>query len=110
MPFCSSFHSAKIRLTNEQQNLVEDAFKRFGPIPRICIDFFQDRSNPTGSRAAALQITPESLRRFVISCTNLDHDADGEWDARKIFMIRRNDVDDLEKTYVEPISANVRMQ
>jgi hypothetical protein len=45
--FIHQSHSAKIHLTNEQQILVEDAFQKFGPIPRICIDYIQDQSKLT---------------------------------------------------------------
>jgi hypothetical protein len=52
------------------------------------------------------RISYQTLRRFVLDAGDLDLDAA----SHGIFVIRRNDVEDLEEAYVEPISANVEMQ
>jgi hypothetical protein len=101
-------HSAKIYLSDEQQKLAEDAFERIGPIARFCIDFIleEDRRSIYEDEcwAAASQITTaESLRRFVFEGINLNL---GEV-SQKIFMVRRQEIDDLKCAYVEPISANI---
>jgi hypothetical protein len=104
-------HSAKIHLTNEQQNLAEDTFKRFGPIPRICINFVRHRSKlgtcESLCMSAIAHITVDDLRRFVFDGVCLNHDGGSD----KIFMVRRNEVDNLGGSYyIEPISANVEME
>jgi hypothetical protein len=43
---------------------------------------------------------------FVLNAGDLDLDAA----SHGIFVIRHNDVEDLEEAYVEPISANVKRQ
>ena len=108
---CLVPHSAKIRLTNEQQGLVENAFERYGPIPRICINYVQDQkkllSYERRCQAAASQITAENLRRFVLDGRILDLAVNPG--SHAIFMIRRCEIDDLFETDVEPISAYVEM-
>jgi hypothetical protein len=98
-------YSAKIGLlTSEDRNLAEDTFKRFGPVPRICIDYVRQEELPmyeARCRAAASHITAQSLRPLG----DLDIDAE----LHKIFMVRRNKVDDLREAYVEPISPYVEM-
>ncbi|KAF8489067.1 hypothetical protein F5888DRAFT_1872903 [Russula emetica] len=97
-------------LTNEQQNLAEDTFKNLGPIPRICIGFVKDRSllraYERDCQVMIMGLTEHSLRHFVLKGVILDLDAE----SHTIFIIRRNEVDDLEEAYLEPISANVKMQ
>jgi hypothetical protein len=104
-------HSAKIHgFTSEQQDLAVDTFKTHGPIPRICIDFVRD---PVGlldyeSRCQDMirGLTYRTLRRFVLDGGDLDLDAN----LHAIFIIRRYEVDNLARPYLEPISANVEMQ
>jgi hypothetical protein len=104
-------HSAKIHgLTNEEQNLAEDTFKRFGPIPRICINFVQDRcqlrAHERHCQIKVMGITEHNFRHFVLkSIIDLD---DEEKDT--IFIIKRDEVDDIEGAHLEPISAIVKMQ
>ena len=56
-------------------------------------------------KAAASQITPERLRHFVVYGGDLDLDVG----SHKIFIIRRNTVDNLEEAYIAPISPYVEM-
>ena len=76
-------YSAKIfLLTNEQQNIAEDAFKKICFIPRTCIDFVLDEDqfpvHEVRCRAAAAFITEDSLRSFVLDAFNLDHDGESD--------------------------------
>ena len=114
MPFFIHYlvlHSVEIRgFTNEQQNLAEATFKKLGPIPRICIDFVEDqsllRAYEEHCQAMVMGLTEHSLRHFVLKGVVLDLDEE----SHTIFIIKRNDVDDLTKAYLEPISANAKMQ
>ena len=105
-------HSAKIHgLTNEQQNLAEDTFKRFGPIPRICINFVRDRcqlrAHESHCQAKVMGITEHNFQDFVLKGVILDLD---EMETNTIFIIKRDEVDNLEGVHLEPISANVKMR
>jgi hypothetical protein len=84
-----------------------------GPIPRLCIDFVEDPSLFTDyenyCQAIAMRLTlaaPLSLRHFVLDGAALDLDAH----LHTLFIVRCYEVDDLERVYLEPISANVEMQ
>jgi hypothetical protein len=93
-------------LTSEGRKLVEDAFKLFGPVPRFCIDYVLDeelRAHDAECRSAASHITAQSLRRINLEGGELDIDAE----SHKIFMVRRNKVDDLQEAYVEPVSPYI---
>lgn len=103
--------AAKIHcLTNEQQNLAVDTLKIFGPIPRICIDFVQDRGQPLNheirSQAMVMGLTYPSLRRLVLHGGALDLDEV----LHTVFLTRRYEVDNLARAYLEPRSANVKIQ
>lgn len=100
--------AAKIHcLTNEQQNLAVDTFKI---IPRICIDFVQDRGQPLNheirSQAIVMGLTYPSLRRLVLHGGALDLDEV----LHTVFITRRYEVDNLARAYLEPRSANVKIQ
>jgi hypothetical protein len=104
-------HSANIHgLTNEKQNLAVDAFMISGPIPRICIDFVKDRSQLLSyeicCQAMVGQLTSHILRKFVLDGVTLDLDAG----SHTVFIVRRHEVDNLERVYIEPRSANVENQ
>ena len=106
-----ALHSAKIHgLTNEEQDLAVNAFKTPGPIPRICIDFVQDRGKLLGyeirCQAMAAHLTSDSLRHLVLDGGILYLDED----SYTVFILRRYEVDDLERVYLEPRSANVESQ
>ena len=102
-------HSAKIfGFTEEQENLAKDAFKNYGPTPRICINFVEDRDllseyervlNNTAS-----SLTADRLRHFAEKGTQLELDAE----SHALFIVRRNKVEDLQAAYLAPISANVK--
>ena len=101
-------HSAKIHgLTNEEQNLAVDSFEISGPIPRICIDFVQDWDElldyEIRCQDMVAQLTYHSLRRLVLDGGTLDLDAD----SHTVFIVRRHEVDNLARAYLEPRSANV---
>jgi hypothetical protein len=95
---------------NEQQDFAEAHFKELGPIPRICINFVKDPSVLIGYKnyrqAMVTRLTPQSLRAFVLDGGVLDLDAN----SHAIFLVKRNEIDDLERAYLEPISPNVEMQ
>jgi RHS (Retrotransposon Hot Spot) family protein len=104
-------HSAKIRgLTQDQQNLAEANFKKFGPTPRTCITFVKHedllRAHERRCQAAIADITYDSLRRFVRRGGTLDLDAE----SHAVLFVKRNKVEDLSEAYLEPISANIEMQ
>jgi hypothetical protein len=103
-------YSAKIGLlTSEDRNLAEDTFKRSGPVPRICINYVRQEKllmYEARCRAAASNITAQSLRRLILEGEDLDIDTD--W--HNIFMVRRYKVNDLREAHVEPISPYVEMQ
>jgi hypothetical protein len=104
-------HSAEIHgLTNEQQNFAKAYFKELGPIPGVCIDFVKDPSlivdYKSCRQAMVTDLTSHSLRHFVLTGGNLNLDAE----SHMIFIVRRIEVDDLERAYIEPISANVEIQ
>jgi hypothetical protein len=89
------------------ENVAVDAFEKFGPIPRICIDFAQTPSQlgmyERSCQAAVSKITASTLRSFVVSGGDLDLDGG----SHKIFMVRRKKVDDLEVGFIQPISPYV---
>ena len=97
-------------LTNEQQNIAEANFEKLGPIPRLCIDFVEDPSllidYENRYQAMATSLTYDNIRHFVLQCGTLDLDAK----SHTMFIIRRNEVDDLQRRHLEPISANAKMQ
>jgi hypothetical protein len=104
-------YSAKIHgFTDDQQDLAEANFKKIGPIPRACINFVRDpiqlRAYETRSQHAIANISCHTLRRSLLDAGNLDLDVA----SRGIFVIRRKEVEDLERAYIEPISANVEMK
>jgi hypothetical protein len=104
-------HSAKIHgLTNEQQDLAVDTFETFGPIPRICINLVRDRvgllNYENRCQAMVAGLTYHTLRHFVLDGGALDLDAN----LHTIFIVRRCEIDNLATGYLEPISANVKMQ
>ena len=104
-------YSAEILgLTNEQQSSAEANFKDLGPIPRMCIEFAIDPSlfidYENQCQAMITDLTSQSLRRFVRAGGALNLDAE----SHTVFIIRRHEVDDLQRAYIEPISAKVEMQ
>jgi hypothetical protein len=104
-------HSANLLcLTNEEQNLAVDTFERVGPIPRHCIDFVLDpdllRDFEFDCRGLISGLTYPSLRRFVTDGRSLNLDAG----SHMIFVIRRYEVDDLARAYLEPRSESVKIQ
>jgi len=109
--FTTWFHSAKIHgLTNEQWDLAEANFKELRPIPRLCIKFAKHPDlridYETVRQATISRLTPQILRDFVAQGGALDMDVQ----SQSIFIIGRLEVDDVERAYIEPISANVEMQ
>jgi hypothetical protein len=104
-------HSTEIvGLTNEQQNFAEANFKHLGPIPRICIDFVDDPSllidYEKNLQAMITDITSQSLRCFALDGGDINLGAE----SHAIFIMRRYEVDDLRRAYIEPVSAKVEMQ
>jgi hypothetical protein len=113
MPLFTIFgsRSAKIHgLTNEQQDLAMDTFETFGPIPRICINLVRDRVGlldyEKRCQAMVTGLTYHTLRRFVLDGVLLILDAN----SHTIFIVRLCEIDDLTTDYLEPISANFKMQ
>jgi hypothetical protein len=51
-------------------------------------------------------LTSQRLRHFVLAGGAINLDAE----SHVVFIIRRFEVDDLRRAYIEPISANVEMQ
>ncbi|KAH9978459.1 hypothetical protein BJV74DRAFT_137192 [Russula compacta] len=96
--------------TNAQQNRATDMFINYGPIPGICIDFVSDssllRAYEDHHQTIVSGLTEDSLLRLVLNGGDLDL----EPESHTIFMIKRDEVDDLERAHVEPISAQVEMQ
>jgi len=100
-------HSAEIHgLTEEQKNRAKDAFKNYGPTARICINFVKSpnllRQYENDLHNTALDLTADRLRHFVQKGKELDLDAE----SHTLFIVRRNEAEDLENEYLAPISAN----
>jgi hypothetical protein len=81
-----------------------------GPIPRICIDFVDDPSllidYEKNLQAMITDITSQSLRCFALDGGDINLGAE----SHAIFIMRRYEVDDLRRAYIEPVSAKVEMQ
>lgn len=104
-------HSAKLHnFTDEQQSQAKVVFRDLGPVPRICIDYVgYERLLYAYQRQCQYAIailTKDSLRHLALRGGNLDLNAESEM----IFLIRRDEVDDLEVAHIEPISKDIEMQ
>ena len=104
-------YSARISgLSDEQQAVAVANFEKLGPIPRICIDFAKDPGPlpeyEQYSATVIADLTPQSFRRFALNCGALNLNNE----SHHVFIVRRNEVDDLERAHIEPISANVELQ
>ena len=104
-------YSAEIYgLTNEQQTIAVNNFEKLGPTARICIDFAEDPSllidYENRYQAMATSLTYDNLRQFVLQGGALDLDAK----SHTMFIIRRDELGDLEREHLEPISANAKIQ
>jgi len=104
-------HSTKfLGFTKEEQDLAEDYFEDLGPIPRLFIGFVRnpaqllDYKLDRDGKIAGL--TSDSLRRFAHKGGDLDLDAE----SHKVFLVRRDELDDPTKASIGPITANVRME
>jgi len=84
-------------------------FKCYGPTPRLCLDFIDDpdllRPYDDHLGEVASRLTTHSLRHFVQKDGYSDLDAE----SHTLFIVRRNKVEDLQRAYLAPISANVEM-
>jgi len=80
-----------------------DAFKNYGPVPRLCIDFVAD---PALLRGYVKHINTVLSR---LTADNLLHLAQ-EAQSHTLFILMRNKVEDLEDAYLAPISAIVEMR
>jgi hypothetical protein len=104
-------HSAAINgFTSEQWNVAEGYFRDLGPTPRICIDLVEDPDQLDDFlqyRQSMLSgLNSNALQHFAMTAGRLDLDIK----SHTIFMVRRNNVDNLRKAHLEPISATVEMQ
>ena len=104
-------HSTKfLGFTKEEQDLAEDHFENLGPLPRLFIGFVRNPEQLTGyeldRRDKIAGLTSDSLRHFVQKGGDLDLDAE----SQKLFLVRRDDLDELKIASIGPITANVRME
>jgi hypothetical protein len=103
-------HSAEIvGLTDEQRNAAVANFEDLGPVPRICIHFARDPrlliDYENHRQAMITGLTSQSLQHFVLSGGTVNLDAE----SHAIFLVRRQEVDVLERAYIEPVSEKVEM-
>ncbi|KAI0285949.1 hypothetical protein BGY98DRAFT_1131009 [Russula aff. rugulosa BPL654] len=98
--------------TGEQLNVAEAYLEKFGPIPRLCIDYVQDRAEALQHKdlcqGMVANLTSESLRKIVLDRGVFNLDEGSHWHL--IFLVRRNELDVLERAYLEPISADVAIR
>ncbi len=104
-------HSTDIHgFTKEQKSSAVDAFKKYGPIPRLCIDFVADPPSLMKYDQlldeVASGLTVDGLRHFAQKRGNLDLDAQ----SHVLFIVRRNKVENLEDAYLAPISTDAEMR
>jgi hypothetical protein len=89
---------------------INELYDRFGPTPRICFDFLKQPTRLEDHEAhyesALNELTIEKLRDFVSDGAKLNLDAG----SHSLFLVKRTNVDDLRKAFIEPISVPVKSE
>lgn len=94
-------------LTEDQRILSQEVFLRDGPTPRLCIDYVKDPHALEEHRDTVMReishLTMDDLFSTVRMGETLDADL-----SHSIFLVKRQNVDNLHKFTIEPISPYVR--
>ncbi|KAI0256323.1 hypothetical protein BJV78DRAFT_1151083 [Lactifluus subvellereus] len=105
------FRAAPLHGFNDtHRTRINELYDHFGPTPRICFDFllneFQLISHEEGYQNTMHSLKAERLRRFISDSIVLNLDAA----SLSTFLLKRENVDDLARASVEPISTFVKSE
>ena len=94
-------------LTEDQRTLARQVFLEDGPTPRLCIDYVKDlpalKEHRDNVRRAISNLTMDDLFSAVRMGETLDMEL-----SHSIILVKRDNVDDLCRLTIEPISLSVR--
>jgi len=93
-------------LSESHRTSSREAFLQYGPIPRFCINYIEDRplldEHESKLQTAISDLTLDSLLSYIRMGERLDIDL-----SHAIILIRRENLDNLFKFNIEPISPSV---